>query len=150
MKSFIILVAATALCRLTFFVLSGDIDLIPCGRIAMAAMLVYRAILHFRFNKGMAMMLPDFMPMKRGIVHFTGIIEIAAAVGLVSDNTHFITAILLVLFFILILPANVKGAKNKIDPEQANHEGYGPGYLWFRIPLQFIFIGWVVYFAILN
>jgi len=150
MKPVIVLVGVTAICRLAFPVLLGSIDVILCGRVAMAAMLLYTAISHFKFNKGMAMMLPEFIPLKRGVVYFTGLIRIAAAVGLLMDNARLVTAILLVLFFILIVPAIVNGAKHKVDPKQANHEGYGPGYLWFRIPLQLFFIGWVVYFAILN
>jgi uncharacterized membrane protein len=150
MKPVVVLVAASALCRLAFSVLLGNIDLILCGRFAMAAMLLYTAIAHFKFNKGMAMTLPDFIPMKAGVVYFTGLIKIAAAIGLIIDGTHYLTAILLVMFFILILPANIIGAKQKVDIEQANHEGYGIGYLWFRVPLQLFFIGWVIYFAILN
>lgn len=150
MKPFVVLVAATALCRFAFSVLLGSIDLILCGRVAMAAMLLFTAISHFKFNKGLSMMLPHFIPLKRGVIYFTGLIKIAAAVGLIIDSTHYVTAILLVLFFILSLPANITGAKHRVDPEEANHEGYGIGYLWFKIPLQLFFIGWVLYFAILN
>jgi len=50
--------------------------------------------------------------------------------------------------FILILPANVYAAINKIDYEKGNYSGNGLKYLWFRIPLQIFFIEWVWYFGI--
>jgi len=48
----------------------------------------------------------------------------------------------------LILPANSYAAVKKIDLEKANYNGSGLNYLWFRIPLQVLFIGWVYWFAL--
>ena len=52
------------------------------GRIAMAVMLVFTAIAHIVFTKGMAMMIPGFIPFKTELVYLTGILEIAAAFGI--------------------------------------------------------------------
>ena len=46
------------------------------GNFAMSIMLFFTAIAHFAFNKGMAMMLPHFVPYKKLIVYITGLIEI--------------------------------------------------------------------------
>jgi uncharacterized membrane protein len=116
----------------------------------MAVMLLFTSIAHFVFNKGMAMMIPGFIPFKSGVVYFTGLIEIAAAVGLLIPGTHYAAGILIELFFILILPSNILAAKQKINLEKANYEGNGLSYLWFRVPLQVFFIGWVLWFAILH
>ena len=84
------------------------------------------------------------------MVYFTGILELAAAPGLIIPQTRHIAAILLIIFFILLLPANIIAAKQKINIEKASYGGPGLSYLWFRIPLQLFFIVWVLYFAILN
>ncbi len=41
-------------------------------------------------------------------------------------------------------------AARHIDYEKANFNGSGLNYLWFRVPLQILFIGWVWYFGIKN
>ena len=90
----------------------------------------------------MAMMMPDFIPYKFELVYFTGIIEIAAAIGLLIPKLKVITAWLLIAFFILLLPANINAAINHIDYEKGTFDGDGVGYLWFRVPLQILFIVW--------
>ncbi len=94
------------------------------------------------------MMLPGFIPFKKQLVYFTGIIEILAAVGLLLPRLQVITAWLLILFFVLILPANINAAIKRIDYEKGTYEGPGANYLWFRVPLQVFFIVWVYWFAI--
>lgn len=106
----------------------------------MAALLLFTSIGHFMFTKGMAMMLPDFLPFKTGVVYLTGIIEIVAAIGLLIPRFSVLTAWLLILFFILILPSNIKTAIEHIDMYKATYDGDGLSYLWFRIPLQMLFI----------
>ena len=118
------------------------------GNLAMSIMLFFTAVAHFAFNKGMAMMLPRFIPFKKVFVYVTGLIEILAGVGLLIKPYRHTTSVLLIIFFILILPANVYAAINKIDYEKANYSGNGLKYLWFRIPLQIFFIEWVWYFGI--
>lgn len=49
-----------------------------------------------------------------------------------------------------MLPANIIAAKQKINLEKASYDGPGLAYLWFRIPLQVLFIGWVLFFAVLH
>ena len=118
------------------------------GRIAMSIMLLFTSIGHFKFSKGMEMMMPSFIPAKKFLVLFTGIIEIAAAIGLLVLSTIKISGILLILFFVLILPANINAAIKHVDFEKADYNGSGIKYLWFRIPLQLLFIAWVYFFAL--
>jgi len=118
------------------------------GRIAMAAMLVFTAIGHFAFVDGMAMMMPEIVPFKKEIVYLTGVIEIAAAAGLLVPQLVQLTGWLLIAFFVCILPANINAAMKKIDYQKGTNDGSGPGYLWFRVPLQIFFIAWVWFFAI--
>ena len=118
------------------------------GNFAMSVMLFFTALAHFAFNKGMAMMLPSFIPFKKVVVYITGLIEILAGIGLLLKPHRHITAVLLIIFFILILPANIYAALNKVDHEKSNYSGEGLKYLWFRIPLQIFFIEWVWHFGV--
>jgi uncharacterized membrane protein len=126
----------------------GKFEYSLSGRIAMSIMLMFTAVGHFTFPKGMIMMIPDFIPFKKILVYFTGIVEAAAAIGLLIHPLQHVTALLLIIFFILILPANINAAIKHIDFQRATNEGYGINYLWFRIPLQLLFIAWTYFFGI--
>jgi uncharacterized membrane protein len=147
MKPLIVLIAVFLLC-LAITAITGHTNVVISGRIAMSVMLVFTAIGHFKFTAGMTMMLPSFIPAKKQIVLATGFIEILAAIGLLVPSTTTITAILLIIFFVLILPANIYAAMQKVDLEKSTNTGNGLNYLWFRIPEQLLFILWVYYFAI--
>tara|TARA_R110000796_G_scaffold10530_5_gene35016 strand:- start:8593 stop:8967 length:375 start_codon:yes stop_codon:yes gene_type:complete len=119
------------------------------GQIAMAAMLLFTSLGHFMFTEGMAAMMPEFIPLKKEMVYFTGVMEILFAIGLLIPRLKTPTACLLMLFFILILPANIKAAVENINYQTGELNGSGIDYLWFRVPLQIIFILWV-YFTTLK
>lgn len=136
-----------SLCSTKIF--RGNYDLYLSGRIAMSVMLVFTAVAHFTFNKGMSMMLPDFIPYKTETVYLTGIIEIVAAIGFFIPNLRVVTAWLLIAFLILILPANIYATIKHIDYQKGTFDGSGLGYLWFRIPLQILFIVWT-YLAVIK
>ncbi|MGH2624125.1 MAG: DoxX family protein [Sphingobacterium sp.] len=123
-------------------------DFMLSGKIAMSAMLIFTAIGHFAFTQGMSMMLPDFIPYKIEIIYITGIIEVAAAIGLLIPRHRVLTAWLLIIFFVLILPANIYAAIHEIDFQNMDIEAKGVSYLWFRIPLQLFFIAWTFFFCI--
>lgn len=142
MELLIVLLSVFGISLLATKVFRGNVDFALSGRVAMSAMLVFTAVAHFAFTKGMAMMLPDFIPYKTEVVYLTGGIEIAAAIGLFIPNFRRVTAWLLIVFFILILPANVYAALKQIDYQKGTFDGSGIAYLWFRVPLQFFFIIW--------
>lgn len=148
MKPLIVLLIVFVLSLLVIRLTSHEYNVALSARIAMASMLLFTAISHFIFTEGMIMMLPDFVPYKRAIVYLTGFIEIAAAIGLLVSRFQVLTGWLLILFFILILPANIKSAIAKVNFQTAANDGDGLIYLWFRIPLQVIFIIWTYICAI--
>jgi len=148
MKPLFILLGAFGISLISIKIFQGNWSLIFSGNLAMSIMLLFTAIGHFKFPKGMAMMIPGFIPFKIELVLFTGIIEIVAATGLMLPSKRYITSIMLIVFFFSILPANINAAIKKIDFENATTTGKGIDYLWFRIPLQVLFIAWVWYFGI--
>ena len=141
----ILLVTFGLLIILDRFLLGERIGLSLTGRIAMAAMLVATGISHFTNTDQMVAMMPDFTPAKRELVYFTGVCELVAVVGLVWNKTARLASVLLIVFFVLVLPANIAGSLKSV-----NFGGmeYGPLYLLLRVPMQLFFIWWVWYFGL--
>jgi uncharacterized membrane protein len=146
MKPLIVLITAFLISLIVIKLSVHKYDFALAAVIAMSVMLAFTSIAHFAFTKGMTMMIPRFVPFKKELVYITGIIELAAAIGLLIPNFRLLTARLLILFFIILLPANINAAIRRIDYQKGTFEGAGTNYLWFRVPLQILFILWV-YFA---
>lgn len=142
MKPLIVLLAVFGIALLVTKIRYGNFEYALSGRIAMSVMLLFTAVAHFAFTRGMAMMLPDFIQYKTEVVYLTAIIEIAAAIGMFIPNFKEINAWLLISFFILILPANIYASIKHVDYQKGSFDGNGLVYLWFRIPLQILFIVW--------
>lgn len=146
MKPLIIVLATAFLCSLfAFHFIQGGWPLVWPASIGMSAMLLLTAAGHFMYTPGMMLMLPPFLPAKKFIVLFTGVLEIAAAIGLLLPAWRSITAICLLVFFLLILPANVYACMKKVNLSRADHTGPGLSYLWQRIPFQVVLIAWVAF-----
>ncbi|HEY8396573.1 MAG TPA: hypothetical protein VIK80_01450 [Flavihumibacter sp.] len=148
MKPLIVLALVFVIALVVIRLLRKQWDFRVPALIAMSAMLLFTAMGHFMFTAGMTMMLPDFVPFKKEMVYLTGLIEIAAAIGLLVPRFRVLTGWLLILFFVLLLPANIHAAIRHVDYQNATFEGDGPVYLWFRVPLQILFIAWVYFAAI--
>lgn len=127
------------------FLLGGKLGISLTGRIAMAVMLLITGVAHFTLTEEMIAITPEFVPLKREIVYFTGVCELLAAIGLLWSKTAKLTAIVLMVFFVLVLPANIIGTLKSVP---VGGMDYGIWYLLFRIPLQIFFIWWVYYFGI--
>jgi uncharacterized membrane protein len=115
------------------------------GRLAMSVMLVVTGLSHFFKTEAMIQSMPEMLPFKKELVIITGFIELAAAIGILLPGLIRTTSVLLIVFFILILPVNIVGSLKRVDLGGMEN---GAAYLWFRIPLQCFFIWWVYYFGV--
>jgi uncharacterized membrane protein len=109
-------------------------------RDGLAVMLLFTASAHFTpMKEDLIRMTPKWVPRPRAMVFFTGLCEIAGAIGLVVPATRQAAGIALILFFIALLPANIHAARAQITLR-----GRPPTPLWLRIPMQvlFIFLAW--------
>jgi uncharacterized membrane protein len=147
MKPLIVLLSVFLL-SLGVSLLAPSLDLSFCGRLAMAGMLVFTSLGHFRYTQGMMLMLPAGAPAKSFIVQATGLVEMLMAVALFIGPLVRPAAIALILFFVLLLPVNVHAARRRVNLVKADFTGPGIRYLWFRIPLQALFIGWAYFFIL--
>jgi uncharacterized membrane protein len=140
----ILLVTFGVLYLLDRFALKGRLGLSFVGRASMAVMLIATGVSHFTNTDDLVAIMPDIVPAKRELVYFTGICELFAVPGLLWTKTAKLTSVFLLIFFVLILPANIAGSLKQV---QFGGMEYGPLYLLFRVPLQILFIWWVWYFG---
>lgn len=142
MKPLIVLLLSFVISIFAIKIIKKEYDFALAARIAMAIMLLFTAIGHFAFTKGMSMMIPKFIPFKETFVYLTGLFEILIAIGLVITRFKDISGWALIVFLILMLPANIYASINNVNYQKGTFDGHGLCYLWFRIPLQFLFITW--------
>lgn len=147
MKPLIVLLVTFFLSLIIARLSTREWSLLFAGNVAMCCMLLLTAFGHFKFTNGMVMMLPPVIPFKTAVVYISGIVEIALGIMLLFPPVRNIAGNLLVILFIVLLPANIYAASMNLNIEMANHEGPGYSYLYFRVPLQLLFIGWVLYFS---
>jgi uncharacterized membrane protein len=106
------------------------------ARDGFAVMLLFTASAHFTSMKeDLIRMTPPWVPWPRAMVFFTGLCELAGAIGLVIPTTRRAAAIALILFFIAVLPANIHAARAGVTLR-----GRPPTPLWLRLPMQMLFI----------
>ncbi len=127
---------------------TGNWKLLFSGNLAMCLMLCLTAFGHFKYPAGMAMMVPAFIPFKAGIVLVTGTAEILLGIMLLFPGLRQVAGITLIIFFVLMLPANIYAALNHVNFMNVSKSGPGVSYLWFRVPLQIAFIAWVYFFSV--
>jgi len=148
MKPLFVLIIVFIVSSLIIRLLKGEMDDALAGKIALALMLVFTSLGHLLYTDGMTLMLPEFIPFKKEMIYATGLVEVMAAIGLFVPQVSRITGLLLIVFFLLILPTNIRANLKHINYETATFNGPGPSYLWFRIPFQLLLITWTYYFVI--
>lgn len=149
MKLLSILLVTFILGLLATKIFQGNWNFLFSGNLGMAAFIIFTGLAHFKFQKGMAMMIPEPVPGKIFWVYFTGGLEIAAGIGLMIPSMRELTAVLLIVFFLLVFIANINSSRKNINIFKADFTGPGMAYLYKeRIPMQIILIAWTWYFGI--
>ncbi|AQW91818.1 DoxX family protein [Elizabethkingia anophelis] len=149
MKLLSILFSVFIIALLATKIIQGEWNWTFSGNLGMAVFIIFTGFSHFKFQKGMALMIPDFIPYKMFWVYFTGVLEIAAGIGLMIPQLREITAILLIVFYVVVFIANINSSKKRINIFKADYTGPGMTYLYKeRIPMQIILIAWTWYFGI--
>jgi uncharacterized membrane protein len=105
-------------------------------RDGLAVMLLFTGSAHFTpMKEDLIRMTPRWVPRPRAMVFFTGLCEIAGAIGLVIPETRRTAGVALILFFIAVLPANIHAARASVTLR-----GRPATPLWLRVPMQILFI----------
>jgi uncharacterized membrane protein len=110
---------------------------VASARWALAAMFLFTGISHFtKFRHEMAAMVPKMFPAPMALVYFTGVCEIAGAIGLLVPQTRSLAGYCIMLMLVCLFPANAKAAR-----EHLTVAGRPATALWLRLPMQILFIG---------
>src|SRR5918993_1263335 len=81
------------------------------ARVGLAGMFLFTAAAHFNSVRAdLVRMIPAAVPFPEFMVTFTGICEIAGAIGLLVPRTRRLAAMALIVFLVAVLPANIHAA----------------------------------------
>lgn len=106
------------------------------ARYALVVMFVFTSTAHFnKMKHDLARMIPPYFPHPLLIVYITGVLELLGATGLALPAFHRLGAICLIALLIGMFIANVNAARQGITLR-----GKPATPLWFRAPLQVLFI----------
>lgn len=148
MKPLVVLLSSFVIAIFAIKIVNKDYNFALSARIAMSVMLCFTAIGHFVFTKGMSMMIPQFIPFKTNFVYLTGLFEILLAIGLLFPKFKVISGWSLIVILLLMLPANIYASIHHVNYQKGTFEGNGLSYLWFRVPLQLLFIIWTYFSSV--
>ncbi len=104
---------------------------------------LYAGWLHVTRPQIFMPIMPDMIPYPREIVIFTGLCELAGAIGLMIPRLRWLAGLMLAIYAACVFPANIKHALYNV------HVGNGTLGWWYhgpRLLLQPV-IGWWALFA---
>jgi uncharacterized membrane protein len=106
------------------------------ARYALAVMFGFTAITHFaRTRHDLARMVPSAFPRPMLVIYATGVLEFLGAAGLLIPGFHSAAAFCLIALLVVMFPGNVKAARDHLTLR-----GKPATPLWFRAPMQILFI----------
>ena len=111
-------------------------------RWAMSAFYAGAGVIHLRAPDAFLPIVPDWVPMPRELVIFTGLCEVAGAVGLVTRRFRWWAGVMLAIYAVCVFPANVKHAFEGIVLPGL------PASWWYHAPrlaLQPVLVWWALY-----
>ena len=107
------------------------------ARYALALMFAFTGAAHFTGKRASLLrMVPGWVPFPGLAVTATGLLEFLGAAGLLVPATAPLAGRSLALLLVALFPANVHAARARVDLE-----GKPATPLWFRAPVQALFIG---------
>ncbi|MDP8943445.1 MAG: DoxX family protein [Actinomycetota bacterium] len=108
---------------------------------AVAVLFVGAGGLHFARPDAYVRIVPPYLPRPRALVYASGIAEIAGGLGMLVPGLRRISGLWLVAVLVAAFPANVHMASS---PEDIPGLRVPRTLLWARLPLQGLFIWWVL------
>lgn len=123
-------------------VLPGEYSLKRQVHFGLALFFVLGSLMHFIATHLFASIIPPIFPFHTALVLITGALEMGFALALLLRFHLRLTGILLSLYLLAVLPANIYMALGNMDVG-ALHPG--PALLWGRVILQFPLIALVLW-----
>lgn len=119
--------------------------IIYSGMVGVALVFFTAGIGHFVRTEQMMQMLPDWVPLIKAGVLLTGVVEITLALALFLKRYRRYVGIVIIALLILFIFVNINAAYNKVD---FGGHSLGLRYLFFRVPVQLVFIFWTYWFCV--
>jgi uncharacterized membrane protein len=139
---FALIFVATLIAAGVEYAIGGGIDWLAAMRWGMVAALLFVGTDHLLKPVRYLAMMPRFVPFPREVVLFTGLCEIAGAIGLLIPATRVLAGIMLAIYFVCVFPANIKNAVEGLSVEGLPRAQW---YYWARLPFQPVAIAWALY-----
>jgi uncharacterized membrane protein len=79
-------------------------------RYTLALLFAAVGIVHLRWTEGFLPIVPGWVPYPRDTILFTGLCELAGAVGLITRRFRYLAGVMLALYAVCVFPANIKHA----------------------------------------
>jgi uncharacterized membrane protein len=121
--------------------LGHPFDLPAAMRWGMTPALLFVGIGHFVKPGRYLPMMPSFVPEPRKVILFTGLCEIAGAIGLQVPILERAAGLMLAIYFVCVFPANLKNALATRSIEGLPSARW---YYWVRLPFQPVAIVWAL------
>ena len=110
----------------------------------MAGFYMLAGIAHLTLTDKFLLIVPDWVPFPRAVVLATGVCEIAGSIALLSTRLRRLAGLMLALYAVCVLPANIKHAIDGI------HLPPLPDSWWYhgpRLALQPVLAWWALFCA---
>jgi uncharacterized membrane protein len=143
MLFFALIVLATLLARVASHLgVPGLADWRAAMRLGLALALIFTGIDHLVTPERYLPMMPGFVPFPAQVVLFTGLCEIAGAIGLMHPRLRRLAGVMLAIYFVCVFPANIKNAIEGLAVGGLPSAGW---YYWVRLLFQPLVIWWALY-----
>lgn len=111
-------------------------------RIGMSVGFLFVGIDHLVTPERYLPMMPPFVPWHAEVIFFTGLCEIAGAIGLLWPRVTRLAALMLALYAVAVFPANIHNALSGLSVEGLPQS---TAYYWVRLAFQPLIIWWALY-----
>jgi uncharacterized membrane protein len=102
---------------------------------------VLAGLMHFVKPRAYKAIVPPYLPAPDALVYASGVAEIVGGAGVIVPAVRRPAGWWLIATLVAVFPANLHMALN---PEEFPQVPGGPATLWARLPLQALFIAWVL------
>ncbi|HBM89185.1 MAG TPA: hypothetical protein DD437_11610 [Rhodobiaceae bacterium] len=119
-------------------------DIQTAMRWGAAGAFLFAAMDHLTTPERYLPMMPDYLPAHSEFILFTGLCEIAGAIGLTIPRVMKLAGLMLAIYAVAILPANINNALNGLSVEGLPQ---ARTYYWIRLGFQPLIIAWLLFAA---
>ena len=105
-----------------------------------ALIFVVSGVSHFVIPGAFERIVPKWVPDAHAAVWWSGVAEIAGAIGLLVARTRVVAAWCLIALLVAVFPANVQML---VNAREAGAAAFYVAALWARLPLQALLIWWL-------